>query len=77
MLSGKCDLSARNIKTYGNKVTNRISIREESKLLNRKYNLIILIGDQTIMDKVGRLHCMLSEFQIQPSLLDIFVRSNS
>lgn len=76
MLNGEFDLSTRTIKTYGNKVTNSIPIPEESELLNRKYNLIMLIGDLTSIDKVPRLRSILSEFQMRPNLLHIinFVR---
>jgi hypothetical protein len=76
MLNGKHDLSTQTIKTYGNKVTNSIPIPEESKLLNGKYNLIMLIGDLTSIDKVPRLRLILSEFQMRTNLLNIinFIR---
>jgi hypothetical protein len=71
MLDGGYDLTIQNAKSYGNKVTNSINMQEESKLLSRNYNLVILIGDLTNIDKVPKLRSMLSEFQIQPTLLTI------
>lgn len=71
MLNGGYDLSIYDAKTYGHKFTTSITIKEESKLLTRKYNFIILIGDLTSIHKISRLRSILSEFQMQSNLLNI------
>lgn len=64
------DLSTQRLRGYGDKITDTLHIPEDSKLLTRKYNFIILVGNLSRIDKLPRLKLILSNFHITPALIN-------